>query len=183
MVLVALQNLHSADLVLISPSGPVGNMVKALGQDQIALLLHHHAAEQTRNLYHAWEQVQIPLGFMLGIFLYFATQKRALSLVFCGVMLGLVIFQFFAVTPELSYRGRETDFPPGSSADGALVRTLLLYQVMFVTEGLKLVIGGVLASYLFVFRTSRKRSGRRESDTVDQADHSHAGEVSKLHGL
>lgn len=173
MVLVVLENLHSADLVLVSPLEPVGNMIKTLGLEQMTLLLRHHAAEQTRSLYYLWEQAQIVLGLALGICLYFATQKRVLSLALCGVMLGLVMFQFWAITPELSYRGRMTDFPPGSGANSAIVRTLLLYQMMVVSEGLKMVVGGVLASYLFVFRTSRKRSSRREVDTIDHADHSH----------
>jgi hypothetical protein len=170
MVLVVLQSLHSSDLVLNSPIGPVGGMVKTLGQEQITLLLRHHAAEQTRNLYYLWEQAQLVLGVVLGICLYFATQKRTLSMVLCGVMLGLVLFQFWAITPELSYRGRDTDFPPGSGTSSAMVRTLLLYQVMVVSEGLKLIVGGILASYLFTFRTSRKRTSRREVATVD---HSH----------
>ena len=173
MGLLVLQNLHSADLVLTSPIGPVGNMIKALGSEQITLLLRHHAAEQTRSLYYLWEQAQILLGLVLGVCLYFATQKRTLSMVLCGVMLGLVLFQFWAITPELSYRGRDTDFPSGSGTSGAIVRTLLLYQLMVVTEGLKVIIGGILASYLFAFRTSRKRSTRREVDTIDHADHSH----------
>jgi hypothetical protein len=173
MALVALQNLHASDLVLISPIGPVGSMIKALGQDQIALLLRHQAAELTRSLYSIWEQVQVGLGLALGICLYFATQKRILSLVLCGVMLAVVLFQFWAITPEMSYRGRETDFSPGVSTNAAMVRTLLLYQMMVVSEGLKLVVGGILASYLFAFRTSRKRSSRREVDMIDHADHSH----------
>jgi hypothetical protein len=173
MGLLVLQNLHSADLVLTSPIGPVGNMIKALGSEQITLLLRHHAAEQTRSLYYLWEQAQILLGLVLGVCLYFATQKRTLSMVLCGVMLGLVLFQFWAVTPELSYRGRDTDFPSASGTSGAILRTLLLYQLMVVTEGLKVIIGGILASYLFAFRTSRKRSTRREVDTIDHADHSH----------
>ena len=54
-----------------------------------------------------------------------------------------------------------------------MVRALLLYQVLIVTEGLKLVVGGILASYLFVLRTSRKRSNsRREADPIDLPDHS-----------
>jgi hypothetical protein len=173
MVLVVLQNLHSPDLVLTSPIGPVGGMIKTLGTDQITLLLRHHAAEQTRSLYYLWEQVQIALAIARGICLYFATQKRILSVALCGVMLGLVVFQYLAVTPELSYRGRETDFTPGTTANAAMVHTLVLYQMMVVSEGLKLVIGGVLASYLFAFRTSRKRSSRREVDAVSHADLGH----------
>ena len=174
MALVVLQNLHSTGLVLNSPMEPVARMVKTLGQDQMMALLRHQAAQQTRNLYYVWEEAQIGLGLALGACLYFATQKRMLPVVLCCVMLSLVLFQFWAVTPELGYRGREMDFPAaGGDATGGMVRVLLLYQVLVVTEGLKLIVGGVLASYLFVLRTSRKRSGRRQIDMVDDADHSH----------
>jgi len=173
MAFVVLQNLHSSGLVMNSPVEPVTRMIRTLGQDQITLLLRHQAAQQTRNLYYLWEQVQILLGLVLGTCLYFATQKRMLSVVLCGVMLSLVMFQFWAITPELSYRGREMDFSAGTDASGSMVRVLLLYQLLVVTEGLKLVIGGVLASYLFVLRTSRKRVSRRQVDLVDDADHSH----------
>jgi hypothetical protein len=173
MVFVVLQNLHAGAELISSPAAPVASMIKALGQDQITLLLHHQAAEQNRNIMLLWEQAQIVIGMVLGGCLYFATQKRLLSLVLCGIMLALVLFQFWAIMPEMSYRGRETDFPPGSTASGNVVRTLLLYQMLVITEGLKMVVGGILASYLFAFRTSRKRSGRREIDVVDDADHSH----------
>jgi hypothetical protein len=176
MALVVLQNLHASGLVMNSPVEPVTRMMKALGQDQMTLLLRHQAAQETRNLYYLWEQVQVVLGLALGACLYFATQKRMFSLVLCGVMLSLVMFQFWAITPELGYRGREMDFPTGGGdVSSGMVRVLLLYQVLVVTEGLKLIIGGVLASYLFVLRTSRKRTGnnRRQIDLVDDADHSH----------
>lgn len=173
MALVVLENLHSSGLVMNSPVEPVTRMMRTLGQDQITLLLRHQAAQQTRNLYYVWEQVQIALGLALGGCLYFATQKRTLSMVLCGIMLSLVMFQFWAITPELGYRGREMDFPTGGDASAGMVRVLLLYQLLVTTEGLKLVIGGVLASYLFVLRTSRRRSGRRQVDLVDDPDHSH----------
>jgi hypothetical protein len=173
MALVVVQNLHSSGLVMNSPVEPVTRMIRTLGQDQMTLLLRHQAAQQTRNLYYVWEEAQVALGLALGICLYFATQKRMFSLVLCGIMLSLVMFQFWAITPELGYRGREMDFPTGGDTSGSMVRVLLLYQVLVVTEGLKLIIGGVLASYLFVLRTSRKRSGRRQVDLVDDPDHSH----------
>jgi hypothetical protein len=173
LAFVVLQNLNSATVIVNSPTVPMANMMKTLGQDQMVLLLHHQAAEQNRNIMYIWEQAQIVLGLILGGCLYFATQKRLLSLVLCGVMLTLVLFQFWAITPEMSYRGRETDFTANSPASGSVVRTLLLYQMLVVTEGLKLVVGGVLASYLFAFRISRSRRSRHEIDLIDH-DHSHS---------
>jgi hypothetical protein len=173
MAFVVLQNLHTASTLMGSPSVPLASMIKTLGADQMALLLHHQAGEQNRNIMYIWQQAQIVLGLVLGGCLYFATQKRMLSLVLCGIMLSLVLFQFWAVTPEMAYRGRETDFPPGSTTSSVVMRALLLYQMLIVSEVLKLVVGGVLASYLFAFRTSRKRSGRREVESIDDADHGH----------
>ena len=169
MVLVVLENLHSASLVMTSPPEPMNGMIRTLGTDQMATLLRHAAAEQTRVIYYAWQEAQIALGLVLGACLYFATQKRIISVVMCGVMLALVIFQFVGVTPELTYRGREADFAP-ANATSVVVRTLLLYQILVVTEGLKLVVGGILASYLFVFRTSRKRIRTRASDLEEQPE-------------
>ena len=173
MAFVVLQNLHSAATLMSSPAPPVASMIKLLGSDQMALLLHHQAAEQNRNIMYVWEQAEIVLGLVMAGCLYFATQKRMLSLVLCGIMLSLVLFQFWAITPEMAYRGRETDFPPGSSTAVNLIRASLLYEMLVVTEVLKLVVGGILASYLFAFRTSRKRSGRHEIEAVDHADHGH----------
>jgi hypothetical protein len=173
MAFVVLQNLHSASTLMSSPAAPVAAMIRTLGADQMALLLHHQVSEQNRNIIYIWEQAQIVLGLVMGGCLYFATQKRMLSLVLCGIMLTLVLVQFWAITPEMSYRGREADFPPGSTATTNVMRTLVLYQMLVATEVMKLLVGGVLASYLFAFRTSRKRSGRREVEMIDDPDHSH----------
>lgn len=173
MAFVVLQNLHSAAPLMSSPAPQVVGMMKALGADDMTLLLHHQAAEQNRNIMYVWEQAQIVLGLVLGGCLYFATQKRLLSLVLCGIMLTLVLFQFWTITPEMAYRGRETDFPPGSTNSSILVRASLLYEMLVVTEVLKLIVGGILASYLFAFRTSRRRGSRREVEPVDDANHRH----------
>jgi hypothetical protein len=164
MAVFVLESLHSSSLVLVSPVEPVARMIKTLGQDQLELLLKHHAAQQIRNMYDVWEQTQVVLGLILGGCLYFATQKRILSLALCGVMLAVVLFQFFAVTPELAYRGLAADFAQGQVASSAMVRLLLLYQLLVISEGLKLLVGGILTSYLFSFRTSRRKSPRPESE-------------------
>jgi hypothetical protein len=169
MAFVVLQNLHSASILMNAPAPAVLGMLKKLSSDQMTLLLHHQASEANRNIMYVWAEVQVVLGLVLGGCLYFATQKRLLSLVLCGIMLTLVLFQFWAVMPEMTYRGRETDFPSGSPSSTVMVRTLLLYQMLVVSEVLKIVVGGVLASYLFAFRTSRRRSSRQEADAMDHA--------------
>src|SRR5262249_19369156 len=115
-----------------------------------------------------WELVEIPLALGLGVCLFMGTEKRILPLVFCGAMLAMVLIEHFALTPEMTYRGREADFPPGNRTYGTQMRLLLMEQGYAGTEAAKLVAGGILASYLFVFRTSRRV--RRRTEATHDAD-------------
>jgi hypothetical protein len=171
MGFVAVENVRSPNLVLNGPIEPAAKILKPLTPDEARLLLRHMAAEQTRLYFTLWEEAQIPLAILVGVCLFLATQKRVLPVVFCGLMLCLVLFELFAITPELGYRGRAADFPPGSAAFGAQARVWALEQVYVGLEAVKLVVGGMLSSYLFSFRARRR--GRRETDALDRADHSH----------
>ena len=143
-----------------------------MAPDDARLLLRHLAAEQNRLYISLWEDAELPLAFLVGVCLFLATQKRIFPVVFCGLMLALVLFEHFAITPELAYRGRAADFPPGSVALGAQARVWVLSEVYAGVEAVKLVIGGILASYLFAFR-ARRRVVHKEAGVVDHADHSH----------
>jgi len=171
MVFLNVQNLRSASLVLASPLPPVAKLIEKNGYDQISLLLRHLAAEQTRRYYSLWELVQFLLAFAVGGCLFLATERRIFPMLLCASMLITLIFQHFAVTPELAFRGLETDFPPGNTELGPMARLWALQQVYFSVEVIKLLAGAVLASYLFVFRARHRRS--KEIDTIDHTYHGH----------
>jgi hypothetical protein len=171
MVFLNIENLRSTSLVLTSPLPPVAKMIEKNGSDQISVLLRHLAAEQTRHYSALWEVAQIGLALAVGGCLALATQRRIFPIILCGMMLAAVLFQHFAITPELGYRGRDTDFPPGNTAIGPVARVWALQQVYFSVEVVKLITGAVLASYLFVFRASRRRT--KEIDTIDHTAHGH----------
>ena len=147
-------------------------LIDKLGSDNATLLLRHAAAEQARYIEYKWEEVEMAVGVALFWCLFLSTQRRALPLVLCGIMLLLVVFQHLALTTEMAYRGRETDFPPANTAVGPVTRLLLLQQVFFSVEVMKLVAGGVLASYLFIFRTSRR--SRKNLRSIDPAEDKNA---------
>jgi hypothetical protein len=163
MAYTTVRSLAFTGAILSDAPQPVADVVKKLGYDAAAQFVRHVMAEQIRGLTYSWEEGQILLALILGGCLLLATQRRIFPLVLCGLMLVLVLFQFGAISPELAYRGREADFPPGSSNLGTVTRLLALQQVYFGVEVVKLIAGGVLASYLFVFRTSR-RSSRKDRD-------------------
>ena len=161
---IAVRALESPGIVLNSPPEPAAEIVKRLGYDATAQFVRHAVMEQTRRLTYTWEEGQIVLAFALGGCLFMATQRRIFPLVLCGMMLVLVMFQHAALSPEIAYRGRAADFPPGSTDIGTVTRLLALQQVYFGVEVVKLLAGGLLASYLFVFRTQRR--SRRDRETV-----------------
>jgi hypothetical protein len=172
--LIAIQGIRSPSLVLSAPIEPAGKLIDKLGYENAALLLRHAAAEQTRFLEYKWEEAELLLGLALLACLFLGTQRRVLPLALCGIMLVLVLFQHFGVTNEMAYRGRITDFPPGNTAVGPVTRMLLLQQVYFSVEVMKLVAGGVLASFLFMFRTGRR--SRKSVRAIGEIDDSHADE-------
>src|SRR5579862_9763001 len=129
MGFIAIENLRSPNIVLNGPIEPAAKIIKSLGADDARLLLRHLAAEQSRLYFSLWEDAEIPLALLVGGCLFLGTQKRVLPAVLCALMLALVLFEHFAITPELAYRGRAVDFPPGSLAVGAQARVWALSQV------------------------------------------------------
>jgi len=164
MAYIYVRALQSPGVVLNSPPEAVTDIVKKLGYDATSQFVRHVASEQTRYLSYSWEEGQVLLALILGGCLFLATQRRVFPLVLCGLMLVLVLFQHTSLSPAIAYRGREADFPPGSTNIGTITRLLALQQAYFGVEVVKLIAGGLLASYLFVFRTQRRT--RRDRDPL-----------------
>ena len=156
LAVLAFQNVRFAGRLAEGSIPAATEIIKAAGPEQAKLLLRHFAWEQNRFYFTNWETFQIPVAVALALFLYLTTDRRILPPILCGLMLVLVMFEYYAITPEFIYRGREADFPPGSTAFGAEARVWVLTEVLIGAEVAKLLIGGVLASYLFTYRSRRK---------------------------
>jgi hypothetical protein len=171
MDFLTLQNVRAADWVMANATPSAAKRLKLLSEEDAGLLLRYQGAEMNRRYTAGWETVEIGLALALGLCTFMGTQKRSFPLVLCGVMLITVLFQHIAITPELAYRGRDTDFPPGNTLFGAQSRVWTMQQIFGIVETIKLLLAGVLASYLFVFRSGRRI--RKKIDAVDHPNHSH----------
>ena len=158
--LLSLQNLRLAGQLLNSAIPPASEILQNAGREQMRLLLHHFAAEQYRYYFSLWGLIQIPAALLLAAVLYFAAEKRIMPQVLCGLMLAFVLFQL-AIDPELIFRGREADFPPGSQSLGAQARMWVLVEIWIGVEVAKFIIAGTLANYIFTYK-SRRRARRIE---------------------
>lgn len=165
MSFVSVQNLRMSSLVLSAPPETVAKLAQQIGADQMGTLMRYAASEQTRHYTSLWIDAQFPLALLLLGCLALATQRKIMPLALCGIMLVILLFEF-RISQELIYQGRQVDFPPGSNAVGPMTRFWALQQVYFGAEIVKLLCGGVLASYLFVFRTSRRPKESRASDSA-----------------
>jgi len=160
--MIGIRNYHMPAELISTPPDLGAKLILQMGPTQAQVLLQYLASEENREYFYFWEEVEIPLALLLGLSLLLATQKRILPLVLCGIMLAMVLFQFFAVTPELAYSGRRIDFPPFNEAPGAQARIWALNQVYIGAEIVKLAVGFILAGYIFIFRPQRQ--SRRKSD-------------------
>lgn len=160
---LTLENFRSPNLVLSSPVPAEGKMIEKLGMDETRMLLRHLAMEQSRSYLTIWEDAEMALGVLLLLLLLVSSQTRIFPLIMAGAMLILVLFQHFAILPEIIYQGREADFPPGSVNFAIQAQVWTLGQIYLGVEAVKLLVCGVLSSYLFVFYAPNSRSRRRSS--------------------
>jgi hypothetical protein len=170
MILLQTANLRFTSALLSKPSDQAAAFLKKAGSlADFGLMMKYQAAEQNRRYSEIWEDTQFGLGLSLAAALFLGTQRRIFPVVVCALMLLMVIIEHSGVSPELAYSGRQTDFPPGNTAVGPLVRMYALDQVYAWVEGSKLALGLLLAGYLFIFRARRIR---RAGDVIDRPDHS-----------
>jgi hypothetical protein len=162
--LLVLQNMRLAGQLLNSAVPAAAEILQNAGREQMGQLLRHFASEQYRYYFYLWGLIQIPGAIVLAGVLYFATEKRIMPQVLCGLMLVFVIFQL-AINPELTFRGREADFPPGSRILSTQARVWVLTEIWIGAEAAKLLVGAVLAGYIFTYK-SRRRSRRSEDPVV-----------------
>jgi hypothetical protein len=170
VILLQAANLRLAGSLLSTPSPQAAAFVKKVEpQQDIAVMMRYQAAEQNRRSSEVWEDVQVGLALALGATLFLGTQRRIFPLALCALMLLMLLFEHLGISPELAFRGREADFPPNNAALGS--RVYALGQVYAWVEGSKLVLGSVLAGYLFIFRARRVR---KPIDAIDQPQRSHS---------
>jgi hypothetical protein len=167
---LTLENFRSPNLVLGAPAAMEGKMIEKIGLEETRLLLRHLAMEQSRSYLTLWEDAEIVLGLLLVSLLLFSSQTRMFPLIMAGAMLALVLFQHFAILPEIIYRGREADFPPANASFETQARVWTLGQIYVGAEAVKLVVCGVLSSYLFVFYAPTNRTRRSSTHRTIEVD-------------
>lgn len=171
LAFVAAGNFATVDAVLKSPPAEASKILHTLGNDNARQLLRHLAGEENRGFFETWELAELFLGAALTCFLLLGARDRLLAGL-AGCMVILTAFQHFKITPDLLWLGRSIDFLPAAAQSQARNQFSRLHGIYGGIELVKLLMGFVIAGFLFVMR--RRRSRRRvEVDAVDYAHHRH----------
>jgi hypothetical protein len=136
------------------------------GEQNVAVLLRHQAAEQVRANLTNWEVAQLLIALLMLVLLGFTDQRKLGAIALAALMTVLAAVQHFGVTPEFTFLGRQADF----QAVGAAAQLWTVTQIYAGLEIMKLLVGGVLASYLFniesVVKRTRTRTRREEESAI-----------------
>jgi hypothetical protein len=169
VLLLAIQNGRWADRLLAEPSDGARTLLAKVGDADARLLMRYLTSEQTRSYLSNWELAQLVMGGVVAALFVLASERRYFPIVLTVAMLGVVLFQHFGLGPEMAFRGRQADFLPEESAYSVQSRLQTLVQLYAGVEGLKLMLGGVLVSYLFAATSGirvRKKKRRSEADPL-----------------
>ncbi len=166
---LALEGHRIATRILDIPILEAKTAITKAGDAPIAPLLHHLASEQVRATMESWEEAQFVLALAILVLLVLTDQRKPLAIGGAALMGLIAVIQHFAVTPDLTVLGRSVDFMAEAASFSTRAQMWTLTQVYGVLEMLKLVVGGVLASYFFAMESTVKRSKLRRTRSSDES--------------
>ena len=145
---VAAQNFYTIDRLLAgSTNAAFSSMVTELGQPQAREMLRYLSSELNRLYFQLWNVTQLALGLLVLWLIGRAPSARKVRWGIAG-MLGLVAIMLVWLTPEIVSVGRSLDFVPRDPSPPAMQRFWLLHGAYTLLEGVKLVVGLIVAVWI-----------------------------------
>src|SRR5579883_480650 len=165
-------NLQVADR-LIAEATPTARLeLKVLGSNAPALL-RYQASEENRRYYRLWETAQIIFGFAFFALMLFGSQESKTLLGGILLLVLVVVFQRFVVTPSYVAEGRLLDFATGDALLGERTRYGILQSGFYAVEGVKGLLILVLTGRMVFSRkgSGRSRDSRHKLDEVNKPNY------------
>jgi len=167
MDLIAVQNFRSVDRFLGDPGITTIQDVHTLGKAETRVLLRHLAGEQNRFYFEQWEWVELGLGLCLLLILVFGNKPPKVPILLCLAMLGIVLAQRVALTPQIGKLGRVLDFVATPPTNEQTKTFWMLHGIYSGVELLKIGVGIAIAG-LLVFRRQPNRQMFAQESELDK---------------
>lgn len=167
---ISMQTGRISERFLSSPGDEAHRLMGKADPASTAALLNYISHEETRSLAGQWEVAQLVLAISIGILTVFSDQKRPIPILMCVAMFMLAAGQAFVITPRLIDSGQQLDLGGGGAVAALTNQFSMLAGMHAAFEGIKLLLGGALASYYFMMEStikrSRRSSGRTRSEEI-----------------
>ncbi len=198
MFFVTTQSIVNVERIINSPPQAVTKEFEDLGSEVIRQILKYESLQLNRHLTEAWEVMQLGIGGALLATSFLTTHRSRVVIVGTLMMLGIVLYMYFSLTPTMVQLERSYDFLPAGAAQRERDNHAGFAVWDRVLEILKTGIGAIIAARLLFDRydwknklvgtpapepaSGRIRRRRRsasagskieEVDSVDNANDSH----------
>jgi len=164
------RNFGAVDSVLTSPPEQADKVLKVLGPENARMLLRYAAGVENGNTFEVWENLQIGLGVLVAMVLFSSSSMRLLSMVPL-LMVALVVFLHWKITPELEWLGRSIEFKPLEEALPA-GHFWTLHRIYAILDTVKCLLGVALTVLLVAqggTKVVRRRHHHHDEARVAQA--------------
>ena len=158
---IAYANWRLQATVLETAPPEVGTILRNFGSDSSAALVRYYAAESDRFFLERWETVAIALVVLLVPAMFIAADRRLIPTIMAAFMLALALFQYFSVNPELAYRTRQVDFPPGRGNPVLEDQARGITKMYLATDAAQVSLGILLSLYVMAYKSRRRTKSRR----------------------
>lgn len=155
------QNFQTIDRFLESPGDRATSvLLNQAGRARERVILRRNAGEENNWIFLNWERVELVMGSGLFLLLLFGERPQKIILAGAIVLLLIVAFEHFLLTPQITAMGRTVDNLPANSRD---VKTFwLLHGFYSGLDILKIVISLAMAARLAIRRKRDKDAFARE---------------------
>ena len=165
LAFAAMGNFSTVNRVVANPAPLAARLIQPLGPERSRELLRSLAAEENSRYFQAWELTQFALGLILGAVLLLDRRGWLLPSL-CGVMLLLVAFLHFRVTPEMVWLQRTVEFLPAGASTPERTHFMTLHHVYSTIEIIKILLGCVITGILFTIRPGRRHRSKTERAAI-----------------
>ena len=157
---VAAQNTQSVSAVMTDTNVDLSKIRNKLSPDDGRALLRYRAYEANLELRRNWQRIELGLGVIVLLGLFFGVDGKRHTLVLCVLMLLTVIFLHWFLMPEVSKLTAGIAFVPDTQPSVARDRLASLQSGYSLTEALELALGFMLAATMLKRRRRRGKTVR-----------------------
>ncbi len=156
---VTRQRILAVETLVTDSDVNASRIVNRLGPMEARALLRYQAYDANLTLRRNWELVELALGAVVMVGLFFGANGKRYTLVLCLLMLMTVVFLHWFLAPEVARLTAGAAFIADSQASVPRDRLNSLQTGYSVAEIIKLGFGFLLA-FSLIRRRRRRRVGR-----------------------